>query len=266
LLSRPYTYTNFLEEVNETAGLQFEGWESGLVINARGDVDSQSAPNVGWLEGSGMGGGFPNTSYPRSNAPTPHSNVSIANDYQKSPKDSGILDDYLISQSPAASALSSVSVGGGELNNSHFSLDLKSTPSPPSSTEIDGSFYASGLNLVEVLSIENPLTCGSPSIPSNSLQEFGSQLLNSVNASEESSLKSSTTPGATIPPSGPFICDTDGCHRSYKRVHEMRRHKRVHSSTKPHACIFTNCRRSGQNGFSRKDHLRQHLRQVHGAS
>jgi hypothetical protein len=119
-----------LEEVNEAAGLQLEGWESGFVINARGDVDSQSAPNVG-LEGSGMGGGFPSTSYPRSNAPNPHSNVSIANDYQKSLKDYGILDDYLTYKSPAASALSSVSVGGGELNNYH-SLDLKSTPSPPS--------------------------------------------------------------------------------------------------------------------------------------
>jgi hypothetical protein len=118
--------------VNETAGLQLEDWESGLAINARDDVDSQSAPNVGWLEGSGMGGGLPNTSYPRSNAPNPHSNVSIANDYQKSLKGYGILDDYLTYKSPAASALSSVSVvGGGELNNYHSSLDLKSTPSPP---------------------------------------------------------------------------------------------------------------------------------------
>jgi hypothetical protein len=120
-----------LEEVNETAGLQLEGWEPGLVINARGDVDSQSAPNVVWLEGSGMGGELPNTSHPRSNAPNPHSNVSIANDYQKSLKDYGILDDYLTFTSPAASAVSSVSVGGGELNNYHSSLDLKSTPSPP---------------------------------------------------------------------------------------------------------------------------------------
>jgi len=121
-----------LEEVNGTAGLQLEGWESGLVINARGGVDFQSEPNVGWLEGSGMGGGFTNTSCPRSNAPNPHSNVSIANDYQKSMKDYGILDDYLTHKSPAASALSSVSVGSGELNNYRFPLDLKSTPSPPS--------------------------------------------------------------------------------------------------------------------------------------
>jgi hypothetical protein len=121
-----------LEEVNGTADSQLEGWESGLVTNARGDVDSQSEPNVGWLEGSGMGGGFTNTSYPRSNAPNPHSNVSIANNYQKPLKDYGILDDYLTYKSPAASASSSVSFGGGELNNYHFSLGLKSTPLPPS--------------------------------------------------------------------------------------------------------------------------------------
>jgi hypothetical protein len=83
-----------LEEVHGTAGLQLEDWESGLVNNARGDVDSQSEPNVGWLEGSGIGGGFTNTSYPRSNAPNPHLNVSIANNYQKSLKDYDILDDY----------------------------------------------------------------------------------------------------------------------------------------------------------------------------
>lgn len=179
------------------------------------------------------------------------------------------MNDYLTYKSPAASASSSVSFGGGELNNYHFSLGLKSTPLPPlppSSTEIDESIYASGLNSVEVLSIDNALTCGLPSIPTNYLQEFGSQTLNCVNTSEESNPKSSMTTGSAIPPSGPFMCDIDGCHRSYKRVHEMRRHKRVHSSTKPHACTFTNCRRSGQNGFSRKDHLRQHLRQVHGAS
>ncbi|KAH8787095.1 hypothetical protein F5882DRAFT_403377 [Hyaloscypha sp. PMI_1271] len=232
-----------------------------------------------------MGGGFANRSYPRGNASNPHSNVSIANNCQNSQKDYGILDDYLTYKSPAASALSSVSLDGGELNTYHFSLGLNSTPLPPSPTEIDESNYASRLNSVEVLSIKKPLTCGSPSIPSNSLQEFGSQLLNCVNTSEESSPKSSMTTGsATLPQvtrfrtpsseqvityrssSGPFICDIDGCHRSYKRVHEMRRHKRVHSSTKPHACIFTNCRRSGRNGFSRKDHLRQHLRQVHGVS
>ncbi|KAH8784628.1 hypothetical protein BGZ57DRAFT_187731 [Hyaloscypha finlandica] len=211
-----------------------------------------------------MGEGFTNTSYPRSNAPNPHSNVSIANNYQKSLKDYGILDDYLTYKSPAASASSSVSFGGGELNNYHFSLGLDSTSLPQSSTEIDESIYASGLTSVEVLSTKNPLTCGLPSISSNSLQ--GSQLFNCVKTSEESSPKSSMTAGSAVPPSGPFICDIDECHRSYKRVHEMRRHKRVHSSTKQHACIFTNCRRSGQNGFSRKDHLRQHLRQAHGAS
>jgi len=121
-----------LEEVNGTADLQLGGWESGLVINVRSDVDSQSESNVGWLEGSGMGGGFTNTSYPRSDAPNPHSNVPTGNGYQKSLKDYSILDDYPIYKSPANSAWSSVSLGGGELNNYHSSLDLKSTPSPPS--------------------------------------------------------------------------------------------------------------------------------------
>jgi len=61
-----------------------------------------------------------------------------------------------------------------------------------------------------------------------------------------------------------FCCDTPGCTRSYKRFPELKRHKAKHSGIRNHACTIIGCNRSGTNGFTRKDHLRQHLRQVHG--
>ncbi|KAH7397711.1 hypothetical protein BKA64DRAFT_45338 [Cadophora sp. MPI-SDFR-AT-0126] len=65
------------------------------------------------------------------------------------------------------------------------------------------------------------------------------------------------------PTSRPFICDIRGCSHTYKRIHELRRHKRTHLGVKPHACQYPLCNRSGRNGFVRKDHLKQHMRQVH---
>lgn len=63
-----------------------------------------------------------------------------------------------------------------------------------------------------------------------------------------------------------FVCGVDGCKMSYHRRAELHRHKKTHSGTKPHACRFIGCDRAEQNGFWRKDHLQQHLRQKHGVS
>jgi len=82
--------------------------------------------------------------------------------------------------------------------------------------------------------------------------------------SQASSPSSSTTNEHNPPILRPFACDVQGCTRSYKRVHELRRHKKAHSGLKPYVCGYLRCVRSGRNGFARKDHLLQHLRQVHG--
>jgi len=60
-----------------------------------------------------------------------------------------------------------------------------------------------------------------------------------------------------------FPCDIVGCTSSYTRIHELQRHLKAHSGIKPHICQIADCNRTGA-GFARKDHLRQHLRQVHG--
>ncbi|PVH80230.1 hypothetical protein DL98DRAFT_571964 [Cadophora sp. DSE1049] len=83
-------------------------------------------------------------------------------------------------------------------------------------------------------------------------------------APKKTSLRVSAADAQPAPlTSRPFICDIRGCSHTYKRIHELRRHKRTHLSVKPHACHFPLCNRSGRNGFVRKDHLKQHMRQVH---
>ncbi|KAH6672961.1 hypothetical protein B0J14DRAFT_592109 [Halenospora varia] len=61
-----------------------------------------------------------------------------------------------------------------------------------------------------------------------------------------------------------FSCDQPYCTKSFTRKYELSRHQLRHSGQRAYACSFTGCKRAGTNGFTRKDHLRQHLRQVHG--
>lgn len=55
-------------------------------------------------------------------------------------------------------------------------------------------------------------------------------------------------------------CPCLGFHRST----DLERHlQTVHSTQKLFPCVMKRCNRKGDNGFSRKDHLSQHLRDVH---
>jgi len=61
-------------------------------------------------------------------------------------------------------------------------------------------------------------------------------------------------------------CGINNCPKSYKRRSDRQRHRLHHSLSRDYACRFGTCKRASQNGFKRKDHLKQHLRQVHGVS
>ncbi|KUJ15337.1 uncharacterized protein LY89DRAFT_735459 [Mollisia scopiformis] len=74
----------------------------------------------------------------------------------------------------------------------------------------------------------------------------------------------SAHPPTNQPQSQRFHCDADGCTRHYKRKHELKRHQKDHAETKAYQCRVPFCNRSGENGFARSDHLRQHMRKVHG--
>ncbi|KAH8590792.1 hypothetical protein B0O99DRAFT_301256 [Bisporella sp. PMI_857] len=63
-----------------------------------------------------------------------------------------------------------------------------------------------------------------------------------------------------------FHCVFNGCTKHYKRKHELNRHQKDHSGARLHPCNVSGCNRSGHSGFVRRDHLRQHMRKVHGTT
>ncbi|KAH6713626.1 hypothetical protein BKA61DRAFT_688704 [Leptodontidium sp. MPI-SDFR-AT-0119] len=64
-----------------------------------------------------------------------------------------------------------------------------------------------------------------------------------------------------------YHCPTANCTRSYKRQFELIRHQHVHTNVRVHECRFAGCQRNGNGkGFARKDHLKQHLKLVHGVN
>ncbi|KAK0103590.1 hypothetical protein ONS95_005603 [Cadophora gregata] len=64
-----------------------------------------------------------------------------------------------------------------------------------------------------------------------------------------------------------YHCPTANCTRSYKRPFELIRHQHVHTNIRSYECRFVGCQRNGEGkGFARKDHLKQHLKLVHGVS
>jgi len=60
------------------------------------------------------------------------------------------------------------------------------------------------------------------------------------------------------------VCQINGCGKSYKRIHELHRHQKIHAVTRGYACPYADCNRTGSHGFVRSDHLKQHLKKRHG--
>ena len=55
---------------------------------------------------------------------------------------------------------------------------------------------------------------------------------------------------------GQYHCDFPGCAKKYKRIEHWRRHKVMHSGTRPWVCTYPNCSK----GFTRADNLQQHMK------
>ena len=66
---------------------------------------------------------------------------------------------------------------------------------------------------------------------------------------------------------GPLLCLQPGCLYQTKRQYDLDRHQKTHFPSNPGEkfdCTGRGCGRTGEYGFDRKDHLREHLRKVHG--
>lgn len=59
--------------------------------------------------------------------------------------------------------------------------------------------------------------------------------------------------------SGKFVCEEDGCGKSFNNSRDFKRHSRKHSGVKPFACSFPNC--SYESGD--RSHTLRHIKSVH---
>ncbi|KAH6612078.1 hypothetical protein C7974DRAFT_406973 [Boeremia exigua] len=65
---------------------------------------------------------------------------------------------------------------------------------------------------------------------------------------------------STIAEPSTWTCDADGCStRTFKRRTELLRHQKKHDTTREFTCAALHCRRTGKNGFTRKDKLIDHM-------
>ncbi|OCK87752.1 uncharacterized protein K441DRAFT_682389 [Cenococcum geophilum 1.58] len=61
-----------------------------------------------------------------------------------------------------------------------------------------------------------------------------------------------------------FACDNEDCTASFTRLADLQRHQStVHTKEKLFPCSVNNCSRVKDRGFSRRDHLTEHLRSYH---
>ena len=62
-----------------------------------------------------------------------------------------------------------------------------------------------------------------------------------------------------------FPCLFSACRAPlFTRVHDLARHTHTVHLPRYTDCPYRRCERTGENGFSRKDHLHEHMRRMHG--
>jgi len=83
---------------------------------------------------------------------------------------------------------------------------------------------------------------------------------------QRASTQASHSPPASTTTASPqtrYHCRISSCTSTFKRIHDLARHQKSHTGVRNYACSFRGCDRGGSNGFVRKDHWKQHLRQKH---
>lgn len=134
-------------------------------------------------------------------------------------------------------------------SESHYEIQVKE-----SSQEIEapchGAGYFQGAKPLESTEkLESPLNGSTQSSPAKSPHGF--------QPDESCDQDCTTSPDPQRHP-----CNR--CFQSFKRKSDLRRHFKVHfPSQRTFQCDLPDCDRIGQNGFYRRDKLRDHQRQVH---
>ncbi|OCK95557.1 uncharacterized protein K441DRAFT_658255 [Cenococcum geophilum 1.58] len=73
-----------------------------------------------------------------------------------------------------------------------------------------------------------------------------------------------STPSSRSKQRNSFTCDNEDCTASFSRLADLQRHQSiVHTKEKLFPCSVNNCSRVKDRGFSRRDHLTEHLRSYH---
>ncbi|KAK0517052.1 hypothetical protein JMJ35_000207 [Cladonia borealis] len=106
-----------------------------------------------------------------------------------------------------------------------------------------------------------------PLISPNPLYDIAVSYTDPINSSKKDGHKTRTSSSSFSPKSGGLLlCLHERCEYQTKRQYDLDRHQKTHFPSQPgekHDCPGRGCGRTGEHGFDRKDHLREHLRKVH---
>ena len=138
--------------------------------------------------------------------------------------------------------------------------------------------FGDGANLTAAYPYDNVSPSGNPSqlIPSypaspfevpNGIYPTFDQNRAHLNSRVPTTVAARPTSSRRRPPttSQPRVtCPEPGCHKSYARPSDLRRHALTHQASAPRFdCPVQGCHRRGANGFLRADKRREHYRNIH---
>ena len=107
-----------------------------------------------------------------------------------------------------------------------------------------------------------------PLLSPNPLYDITVSYTDPINSSKKDGHRTRTSSSGSSPgkSGGQLHCLHDHCEYQTKRQYDLDRHQKTHFPSQPGEkfdCPGRGCGRTGEHGFDRKDHLREHLRKVH---
>lgn len=148
----------------------------------------------------------------------------------------------------------------GPMNIDYYYSTEFSYPSPSTTTESSANMVSqeySGLDDADLPFPNESVWLDNFPDPEDYYLDVNSPPLEKNNIPEDTA----TCAGLTKPRS--FLCEI--CQRDFTRIADLKRHQTTIQEPVFRDCPMDGCSRKGRNGFVRKDHLVEHVRQFHGA-